>query len=274
MPTLPRSLPQSLLSALLYSLLCWGSQSALAANTAPAPTEFLGFATGQWHVRHDQVEAYFRTLAQSAPTTTRLEVIGRTHEQRPLLQLVIASEQNLAKLEQIRQQHLAVARGEAEYDPSLPLVIWLGYGVHGNESSGPNAALEVAYELVAAKTAEAKQTLDNAIILLQPSLNPDGMDRFALWANMHQGTSPVADTQHREHIEPWPNVAPIIIGSISTEIGCRYSTPKAALGSPSFSAGYRRSLPIFMKWAPMGHTFSNRGSRVAIIRKLRAKLLN
>ena len=208
MPTLPRSLPQSLLSALLYSLLCWGSQSALAANTAPAPTEFLGFATGQWHVRHDQVEAYFRTLAQSAPTTTRLEVIGRTHEQRPLLQLVIASEQNLAKLEQIRQQHLAVARGEAEYDPSLPLVIWLGYGVHGNESSGPNAALEVAYELVAAKTAEAKQTLDNAIILLQPSLNPDGMDRFALWANMHQGTSPVADTQHREHIEPWPNGRP------------------------------------------------------------------
>ena len=124
MSTLPRSLPRSLLGALFCSLLCWGSHSAVAATTPPAPAEFLGFGSGQWHVRHDQVEAYFRTLAQSAPTTTCLEVIGHTHEQRPLLQLIIASEQNLAKLEQIRQQHLAVARGEAEFDSSLPLVIW------------------------------------------------------------------------------------------------------------------------------------------------------
>lgn len=208
MPLLLTTLPKKLCGALLYSCLYWSSQSAVAANTPPAPTEFLGFGSGQWHVRHDQVEAYLRTLSQSAPTTTRLEVIAHTHEQRPLLQLIIASEQNLAKLEQIRQQHLAVARGEAEFDSSLPLVIWLGYGVHGNESSGPNAALEVAYELVAAKTPETKQILENAIILLQPSLNPDGMDRFALWANMHQGTAPVADTQHREHVEPWPNGRP------------------------------------------------------------------
>lgn len=208
MPTLPRFLPRSLIGALFYSLFCLGSQSALAVNTPQAPAEFLGFGSGQWHVRHDQIEAYFRTLAASSPTTTRLEIIGHTHEQRPLLQLIIASEQNLAKLEQIRERHLAVARGEAEFDPSLPLVIWLGYGVHGNESSGPNAALEVAYQLVTAKTTEAKQSLENTIILLQPSLNPDGMDRFANWANMHQGTSAVADTQHREHVEPWPNGRP------------------------------------------------------------------
>ena len=212
MSTLParksRTLPRSLLGALLYSLLCWGSQLAAAETTPPTPAEILGFESGQWHVRHDQIDTYFRVLAENAPTTTRLEIIGRTHEQRPLLQLVIASEKNLAKLEQIRQQHLAVARGEAAFDPNLPLVIWLGYGVHGNESSGPNAALEVAYQLVAAHSDEAKQTLENAIILLQPSLNPDGMDRFALWANMHQGTAPVADPQHREHVEPWPNGRP------------------------------------------------------------------
>lgn len=203
-----RTFVKTLLGALVYSALCWGSQLAAAETTPPKPAEILGFSSGQWHVRHDQIESYFRALAQSAPSTTRLEVIGRTHEQRPLLQLVIASEKNLAQLEQIRQRHLAVARGEAEFDASLPLVIWLGYGVHGNESSGPNAAIEVAYELVKAESAEAKQTLQNAIILLQPSLNPDGMDRFALWANMHQGTTPVADPQHREHVEPWPNGRP------------------------------------------------------------------
>lgn len=200
-----------LVSACIFSL---GSAVSLPVMAAPVtPAEVFGFEVGQWHLRHDQIETYFRTLAANAPAITRLEVIGRTHEQRPLLQLVIASEQNMAKLEQIRQQHLAVARGEAEVDPRLPIVIWLGYGVHGNESSGPNAAVEYAYELIAQQTPEAKQALEQAIILLQPSLNPDGLDRFAMWANMHQGftetgPSPVADPQHREHVEPWPNGRP------------------------------------------------------------------
>ncbi len=44
--------------------------------------------------------------------------------------------------------------------------------------------------------------------MIQPSLNPDGLERFATWANMHKGKSPVADPQSREHIEPWPNGRP------------------------------------------------------------------
>ncbi len=193
------------LSALISSSLLSGFVDASTA--VPAPATVLGFQLGEWHVRHDQMEAYLRAVAAAAPDRTRLEVIGRTHEQRPLLQLVLTSPGNMQKLEQIRQQHLAVASGQQAPDPSLPAVIWLGYGIHGNEASGPNASLKVVYDLLS-NDAAMQQILENTVVLLQPSLNPDGNDRFANWVNMHKGTAAVADPQHREHIEPWPNGRP------------------------------------------------------------------
>ncbi len=185
--------------------------SALSAQTAtivPAPASVLGFEPGQWHARHDQIEAYLRAVAAAAPDRTQFEVIGRTHEQRPLLQLTLSSASNMQRLEQIREAHLAISRGEKQPDPSLPAIVWLGYSIHGNEASGANASMRVVHQLLSSEDPQVKALLDNSIILLQPSLNPDGNDRFANWVNMHQGTSPVADPQHREHVEPWPNGRP------------------------------------------------------------------
>lgn len=176
-------------------------------SSLPTVQQVLGFNVGQWHLRHDQIQRYMELLAERSPRV-QLEVIGYTHEQRPLLQLVISSERNLARLAQIRQQHLAAARDGASRPDDAPVVIWLGYSVHGNEPSGANASLLVARYLAAAKNAEVTEWLDNAVILLQPVLNPDGHDRFALWANMHKGAAAVADPQHREHNEPWPNGRP------------------------------------------------------------------
>jgi len=180
---------------------------AVKNSTLPAPQQVLGFNVGDWHVRHDQIQRYFEQLASASPRA-QLEVIGYSHEQRPLLQLVISSERNLQRLEDIRQQHQAAARSGESRPADAPVVIWLGYSIHGNEPSGANAALLVAHYLAAAETDEVQNWLDNAVILLQPSLNPDGNDRFALWANMHKGNMAVADTQHREHNEPWPNGRP------------------------------------------------------------------
>jgi hypothetical protein len=193
--------------ALIFSS-CSAISFAGASSEVPSPAQFLGFAPGQWHVRHDQIEYYFRELAKAQPERAQLQVIGRSHEQRPLLQMVLSSPANMAKLEQIRLQHLAVARGEQKTDNQLPLVIWLGYSIHGNEPSGANAALQLAHYLLSSDSPEVKQWLEQSIILLQPSLNPDGHDRFANWANMHQGLNAVADPQHREHVEPWPNGRP------------------------------------------------------------------
>ena len=198
----------TLLAASLATFCSLGLQPNVFAASLPTPAQSLGFELGQWHVRHDQIEQYFRELATKAPELSKFEVIGRTHEQRPLVQLTISSAANIAKLEQIREQHLAGINGKSEADGDLPLVIWLGYSIHGNEPSGANAAVKLAHYLLSSEDAEVKNWLDNAIILIQPSLNPDGHDRFALWANMHQGKAPVADPQHREHVEPWPNGRP------------------------------------------------------------------
>ena len=191
---------------LLCSLLL-GCSSQIAMAQPQSPAQFLGFQSGDWHLRHDQIQMYFQQLAASSDKA-RLEVIGHTHEHKPLLQLIVSAPENLAKLEQIRQQHLAQLSAGTELSGDIPLVIWLGYGVHGNESSGPNAAVRVAHHLLTSQDPEVQDWLKNAVILIQPSLNPDGMERFATWANMHKGKTPVADPQSREHIEPWPNGRP------------------------------------------------------------------
>jgi len=169
----------------------------------PRPEEVLGYQVGQWHVRHDQVVAYMQALAQASPRV-RLETIGYTHEQRALLHLTISAPANLDKLETLRQQHLALADpGNSADVNQMPLVVWMGYSIHGNEPSGTNASLLVAYYLAAAQGID--DLLQNTIIILEPSQNPDGLSRFALWANMHKGQLLIDDANHREHNEGWPS---------------------------------------------------------------------
>ncbi|MEM9598650.1 MAG: M14 metallopeptidase family protein [Acidobacteriota bacterium] len=173
----------------------------------PTPASVLGYEVGTWHVRHDQLVRYMETLAESSDRVS-LEVTGHTHEQRPLLVLTITSEENHSRLEDLRQRHLQLSDpGSSEsLDPgSMPVVAYMGYGVHGNEPSGSNASLVVAYHLAAARNEATRALLDRTVILLDPSLNPDGHARFAHWANTHRGKVPVADPRSREHREPWPN---------------------------------------------------------------------
>ena len=171
----------------------------------PSPEEFLGWRVGEWHVDPGRLDAYLRQLAESSDRV-RYEVQGQTHEGRPLALLTIATPDNMARLEEIRERHVALSQppfapGAGEIGDQ-PAVVWLGYSIHGNEASGSNAAMLVAYHLAAA---EDPELLENTVVLLDPSLNPDGLARFALWANMHRGRVLVGDRNHREHNEGWPN---------------------------------------------------------------------
>ncbi|QBL08122.1 peptidase M14 [Rheinheimera sp. D18] len=194
----------ALLALSAYSVADTKYVPSVENSTLPSPNQVLGYNVGDWHVRHDQIQRYAEQLA-AASKRVQFETIGYTHEQRPLLQLIISSERNLQRLEQIRKQHIDAARGGEETAADAPVIIWLGYSIHGNEPSGANSSLLVAQYLAAAQNDEVRNWLDNAVIILNPSLNPDGLDRFAHWANMHKGAAAVADTQHREHNEPWPS---------------------------------------------------------------------
>ncbi len=172
-------------------------------SSIPSPESFLGYPIGTWHTRHDRLVAYFQHLAAISPRA-RLRVIGHTHELRPQVVLTISSPRNLARLEEIRRAHQALAdpRRPLPDTSTLPAVVLLGYGVHGNEASSAEAAMLMAWYLLAAR--EAQPWLEQVVVHIDPVYNPDGRDRHTLWVNMHQGKPPVADPLDREHNEVWP----------------------------------------------------------------------
>ncbi|MFC6859011.1 M14 family zinc carboxypeptidase [Zunongwangia atlantica] len=171
----------------------------------PKPQDVIGFVPGLWHVSHDRLVNYMTKLAEVSPRIS-IENRGTTYEGRPLLLLTISSEKNIQNINQIQQNHKAlVEEGSANIDTeNMPIVVNQGFSIHGNEPSGTNAALLAAYYLAAAEGDEIEKLLDNTIILFDPSFNPDGLQRFAYWANTNRSANINADPQDREYDEVWP----------------------------------------------------------------------
>ncbi|SEL41299.1 Zinc carboxypeptidase [Colwellia chukchiensis] len=170
---------------------------AAYSESIPKPEASLGYGIGERHPRYDQVLAYLRELATASPRIKMTEM-GRTVEFRAQVLLTISSPENLNNLEQILAR-----RGDLDASANDPVVVWLGYSVHGDEISGTNAAMVVAYHLAAAEDAKVKQMLADTIIVIEPSVNPDGMDRFVNWVDTHRGVTANPDPNHIEHHQPW-----------------------------------------------------------------------
>ncbi len=174
-------------------------------NEIPGPGSLSGHAFGEWHFSHDQVVYYLKSLSQNSDRVKMVEY-GRTHENRPLYHFIISSPENIANLEKIRENHLKnIVSEENKSGPDNdPIIIWLGYGVHGNESSATNASLLTAYYLLSSEEEQVKEYLENAVIIIDPSLNPDGFNRAASWVNMHQSNNWIADQSSIQFSEHWP----------------------------------------------------------------------
>lgn len=172
----------------------------------PTPQSIVGHEVGEWHITHDKLVAYMHALDQASDRIS-LEVIGKTYEARPLLLLTITAPKNHQNIEALRQQHLQLcdpARSSSLDIKTLPLVFYLGCSIHGNEPSGSNAGLVMAYHLAAAQGPEIEKYLENTIILFDPSFNPDGLQRFSSWVNSRKSNLISADPNDSEHQEAWP----------------------------------------------------------------------
>ncbi|KAB7531334.1 zinc carboxypeptidase [Flagellimonas olearia] len=173
-------------------------------SSIPKPAEIIGHEVGEWHVTHDKLVFYMQQLAASSDRIS-IENRGTTFEGRPLLLLTVTSPKNHQNLETIRQQHVALSEGNGNTDTAnMPIVVYQGFSIHGNEPSGANAGLAYAYYLAAAQGPEIESLLDNTIILMDPSFNPDGLQRFAYWANIHKSQNLNPDSNEREYHEVWP----------------------------------------------------------------------
>lgn len=172
----------------------------------PTPKSVIGHEVGEWHVTHDKLVNYMMALDRASDRIT-LEQTGLTHEARPLLLLTITSPKNHQNIDALRTQHLQLSDASKSGSLDLkgmPAVFYLGCSIHGNEASGANAGLLMAYHLAAAQGPEIEKYLDNTIILFDPSFNPDGLQRFSGWVNSRKSQNISADPNDTEHNEAWP----------------------------------------------------------------------
>jgi len=171
----------------------------------PTPQSVLGYEVGEWHVSHDRLVQYMTALAQASDRIT-LENRGYTFERRPLLLLTITSPENHQRIDEIKAQHqqLTTPEGSNLAVENMPAVLYQGFSIHGNEPSGANAGLLASYHLAASEDPETLTLLDEVVVLFDPSFNPDGLQRFAYWANTNRSMNLNPDNNDREYSEVWP----------------------------------------------------------------------
>ncbi|MFB0907154.1 MAG: M14 family metallopeptidase, partial [Spirosomataceae bacterium] len=172
----------------------------------PTPQEFLGYQLGEQHITPYENYAYMRELARLSDRIT-VETYGRTYENRELHLRTGTSPANQARLNELKTEHKTLvnpATSRSVNTANMPIVVWMGYSVHGNEASGTNSSLLSAYHLAAAQGAEMDELLKNTVILIDPCINPDGGNRFATWVNQNRSETLVSDNNSREFSETWP----------------------------------------------------------------------
>ncbi|MBR4883485.1 MAG: peptidase M14, partial [Bacteroidales bacterium] len=163
---------------------------------------------GQQFVDWNDVQKYMFALAQASDRVSIKAFGKKTYQNRPFLQVVITSPENQKKLEQIKVEHLLLtdASQSAKLDVSkMPVIVNLLHSIHGNEASGVNSSLVTAYFYAASQDETVKKILENTVIVINPGLNPDGINRFANWVNTTKSNVNVANIKSREFSEPWPS---------------------------------------------------------------------
>ncbi|MEK6570893.1 MAG: M14 metallopeptidase family protein, partial [Bacteroidota bacterium] len=197
---------------LLFLICCRLAAQPAFNPSVPPPKQILGYELGNRFSSHNRLEQYLSAVRDAAQDRVRFVPYGETYEGRKLYLAILSSPENLSRLDEIKSHvhKLADPRtitdSEAEQIiKNSPAVVWLSYGVHGNEASSPEAALSVLYQLAARTDNETTSLLKNLVIIIDPLLNPDGHERYVNFQTVHSGTKPVEDKNADEHNEDWPS---------------------------------------------------------------------
>ena len=217
MPPMPRLLPAAILfTVLAVSPVCGQdalppfNPAGILTITITPPDSFLGFPLGTRPVRYDAAVAYLHLLARESGRV-KLLGMGKTYEGREQYFVIVTSEENQRDLERIkgRLAQLADSRKAAQQSvaslvESTPAVVWLGYGIHGDELSSVDAALEVLYQLAAGTDEASRRLLRELVVCVDPMQNPDGRERFLAQMQQWEGAVPNPDAQSMHHSGMWP----------------------------------------------------------------------
>jgi len=174
---------------LVAAALLAAAAGPLAAQDVTPPAEHLGHPVGadfrlaDW----EQVSGYFRGLAAQSPRVL-VERVGTTTEGRPFLLATISSPENLARLDAVRQgaRRLADPRGldpaeRAALVEETPLVLFVSCAMHSTETAAPQMAMELAWLLATSDAEPWAGAREELVVLIAPTLNPDGLDHVVRW---------------------------------------------------------------------------------------------
>ena len=170
-----------------------------------SPNDFLPHHLGEQFSEHAMLIDYYQHVADNS-NRVQLQEFGRTNQRRPQVLAVVSSPENLQRIKGIRQNNLRLAGLlDGQADEANPIaIVWLGFSVHGNEAAGSEASMQVVYELANPSNAEATEWLKNTVVLIEPSVNPDGYSRYTSWYRQISPDDPDPLPHAREHNEPWP----------------------------------------------------------------------
>lgn len=182
------------------------------SQSIPTPEEILGYNLGERFTSHGKIEQYLHALERSAGERVRVSPYGESYEGRTLYRVVFSSPENLNRLEEIRSAinklsdpRTTTPAEAAKIITSTPAIAWLSYGVHGNEASSSEAALNVMYTLASGTDEGTLSLLKNLVIVIDPLLNPDGHERYVNYELTRTGSRPVEERAAVVHNEDWPS---------------------------------------------------------------------
>jgi hypothetical protein len=177
----------------------------------PRPDSLLGYGPGTRHTQYATQQAVLEALVAASGGRAAFEDIGVTEEGRRMRVVLISNPANLARRDAIRADlaRLTDPRATSLEDARAiagrtPVAALLSYSIHGNEPAGFEAAMWVAYQLIASEEAATRTILDSVLVILNPSANPDGHERFAVWYNaVFPGVNGTDEPASLEWAEPW-----------------------------------------------------------------------
>ena len=174
------------------------------------PDELLGFPLGERPATVEEIRTCIQTWARQSPRV-RLVDYAKSHRDRQLSLLVISSENNLDRIDEIRRDWDRLwdprSTPRAEADRLLrrtPAVAYFGYSIHGDELSCSDAALALIHHLAADQSDVVGETLRRTVVLIDPLKNPDGRARALNAVDETVGEIPTVDDQSLTHSGRWP----------------------------------------------------------------------
>jgi hypothetical protein len=176
-----------------------------------SPDAFFGFPLGARPLHHHEVQAYYRYLSDLLPNA-ELHTYGQTYEGRELFYLVLSSPENMQRLDAIREANRKLAdprllAGATQADRIIdtnPAIAWLGYAIHGDELSSTDAAVQLAYQLLAGTDETSRKIRREVVVCLDPLQNPDGRERYLHQLEQWSGVVVNSDVQSLSHTGLWP----------------------------------------------------------------------